>query len=124
MKEVYYILQKMKARPAMWTGEYSLKSMKTFLDGYFFALYDNGLVAEDSNTQPSFHDWIAKKLGFYESTPGWHNMILAVAIGLQPNKVNWNWDTYHLGVTQEQHIESIRLFYEWYEEFMHEYYGY
>lgn len=66
-----------------------------------------------------FFDWVADKLGFYESTAGWHNMILAVTIGLDPQNINW--ENYDDGVTTEQHIQSVKRFYELVEEYVTEY---
>ncbi|WP_367388438.1 hypothetical protein [Lewinella sp. LCG006] len=116
MKEYYKLLKKMEARPAMWTGELTLKSIKTFLDGYSFALYEHKLTDLKKQSEPNFHDWTAKKLGFYESTAGWQNMILAVAIGLNPKTIKW--ENYDPQVTKEQHEMSIRKFYELLEDFV------
>ncbi len=116
MKELYQILKKVESRPAMWTGENSLKSIKTFLDGYLFALEEYGILKSENKIEISFNDWIAEKLGFYESTAGWPNMILAVTLGLNPKKINW--ENYDKGASKEQHEESIRKFYELYEEFV------
>lgn len=116
MKESYELLKKIEARPAMWTGELSLKSIRTFLGGYTFALYEYKLIDLDENKEEDFHDWVANKLGFDESTAGWQNMILAVSIGLDPKEIDW--DNYDLEVTKEQHEKSIRKFYELLEEFV------
>ena len=105
----------MEARPAMWTGELSLKSIRTFIDGYSFALSEYQLI-ETNEKELNFHDWVANKLGFYESTAGWQNMILAVTIGLDPKTIRW--ENYDSEVTKEQHEKSIRKFYELLEEFV------
>lgn len=115
MKENYELLKKMEARPAMWTGELSLKSIRTFIDGYSFALSEHQLI-ETNEKELNFHDWVANKLGFYESTAGWQNMILAVTIGLDPKTIRW--ENYDYEVTKEQHEKSIRKFYELLEEFV------
>lgn len=118
MKENYELLKQMEARPAMWTGELSLKSIRTFLDGYTFALYQHNLINTEKENELNFHDWVANKLGFYESTAGWQNMILAVTIGLEPKTIRW--ENYDSEVTKEQHETSIRKFYELLEEFVKE----
>ena len=115
MKENYELLKKIEARPAMWTGELSLKSIRTFIDGYSFALSEYQLI-ETNEKELNFHDWVANKLGFYESTAGWQNMILAVTIGLDPKTIRW--ENYDSEVTKEQHEKSIRKFYELLEEFV------
>jgi len=109
MKQCYTLLKKMEDRPAMWTGEATLKSIRTFLDGYYLALHENNLVDEGEEVEPNFHDWIANKLGFGESTAGWHHMILAYTIGLNPKKIQWK--DYDVKVSKEQHKESIKQFY-------------
>lgn len=102
----------------MWTGELSLKSIRTFIDGYSFALYEHNLIESDEDNGANFHDWVANKLGFYESTAGWQNMILAVTIGLNPKSIKW--ENYDSSVTKKQHENSIRKFYELLEEFVKE----
>lgn len=108
----------MEARPGMWIEELTLKSIRTFLGGYDFALSEHGLVASRDEQSPNFHDWIADKFGFSESTAGWHNMIVALSIDLDPK--NMSWEDYDLNVIKEQHEKSIRRFYELLEEFMNE----
>ncbi|MCD2259122.1 hypothetical protein [Psychroserpens luteolus] len=118
MKKFYNILKKMEFRPAMWTGETSLKSIRIFLNGYSIALREHNILQSSEELEINFHDWIANKLGFYESTSGWPNMILAVTIGLNPKSIKW--ENYDSKVTKEQHEKSIKKFYELLEEFMNE----
>lgn len=113
--DCYNILKKIEPRPAMWTGENTLKSIGIFLTGYYSALLENNLIG-NSNSEESFHNWVADKLGFYESTAGWGNMILAVTIGLNPKKISW--ENFDSEVDKNQHEMSIRKFYELLEEFI------
>ena len=71
------MFESFRRRPAMFTGEYSLKSLGTYLDGYRFAMEMHGLLdRSDPFLIPyEFHDWVAYRLHFYESTSGWVNMI-------------------------------------------------
>ena len=110
----YKLLKKIEQRPGMWAGENTLKSIKTFLAGYNHALFENNLIEEGTDL---FFDWIAKKLGFYESTAGWANMILAVSLGFEPKKIDWA-KVLETKVTREQHEESVRKFYSLLEEFI------
>lgn len=112
MKEAYKILKRMEHCPAMWTGELGLKSIRTFIDGYRFALSERQVTFLDQD----FNDWVAHKLGFGESTAGWQNMILAVTLGLHPKTLKW--ENYDADVTKEQHEKSISKFYELLEEYM------
>ncbi|OUS02644.1 hypothetical protein A9Q86_02940 [Flavobacteriales bacterium 33_180_T64] len=118
MKEFYNVLKKIEVRPALWTGEINLKSISIFLNGYSLALHEHDILQSPVELEINFHDWIANKLGFYESTSGWNNMILAITIGLNPKNIKW--ENYDSKVTNEQHEMSIKKFYELLEEFMNE----
>ena len=115
MKEYYELLKKIELRPAMWTGEHSLKSIWIFLGGYSLALHDFHLIDLQEEYQPDFNDWVAKKLGFTESTAGWHNMILAYTLGLPPRI---SWKNIDAQAFKEQHSKSIKLFYLLLDEFV------
>lgn len=67
-----------RRRPAMYTGEHSLKSIRCFLEGYRHAIELHGLSrdADAFLVANEFHDWVAYRLHFYESTSGWSSMIL------------------------------------------------
>ena len=108
----------MELRPVMWTGELSLKSIRTFLEGYSCALHDHNLITSNHKEGLNFHDWVAHKLGLSSSSAGWQNMILAITLGLDPNTVSW--ENYDAEVTKEQHERSIRMFYELLEEYITE----
>ena len=45
--ECYQLLKEIEKRPAMWTGEVNLKSIKLFVSGYYQALIDNKIVPEN-----------------------------------------------------------------------------
>lgn len=116
MKQLYNILKKMEARPGMWTGEHTLKSIRIFSEGYSVALCENEIMDLSNQSSLNFNDWIANRLGFSESTAGWQNMILAVTLGLNPKRIEW--ENYDSDVTYDQHIKSIEKFYELLEEFI------
>jgi len=99
----------------MFVGSSTLHRMHVYLLGYPKALSDNGLL-RDSGKQDPFFDWVANRLGYFESTAGWANMILASALELSPKEVEW--ETYNRETTPAQHEKSVRLFYELLEEFI------
>jgi hypothetical protein len=73
---IYDMLEEMRERPAMYIGSHSIVLMRAFLDGYKFAACRNDMV-EDSHPEFSeFHDWVARRFGWNESTAGWANIIL------------------------------------------------
>lgn len=118
IKTNYKLLKQLEHRPALWTGQYTLKGLHTYLAGYEHAVRDNNLRRQEDEDVEPFFDWIANKLGFYESTAGWANMILAVTIGLDPKHLDWN--NYDSKVTREQHDLSFKKFYELLEEYVNE----
>ncbi|MBE8724720.1 hypothetical protein [Flavobacterium hungaricum] len=115
--ECYNLLKAIEKRPAMFIGEATLKNIKIFISGYHVALVENK-IATESQVEP-FFDWTARKLGYYESTAGWANMILASSLGINPETVIWE-HVFALQITQEQHLDSINLFYELLEEYKNE----
>jgi hypothetical protein len=56
-------------------GERSLSGLWYFLHGFSTALLIHDIRAERP-LPADFHDWVAYRLGFYESTSGYRNMIL------------------------------------------------
>ena len=70
----YELIDKIRMRTAMYTGYSSPTHLKSFLSGYFFAKNDKAIKKEKPDFH-GFHDWIAKKFNYYESTSGWAYMI-------------------------------------------------
>lgn len=68
-------LELIRENPALYLGERSLSALWYYLQGYWMALsvYD---MRTASPVPPDFHDWVAYRLHFYESTSGYRNMIL------------------------------------------------
>jgi hypothetical protein len=66
-----------RRRPIMFTGKYSIGAVRSFLEGYACAMANHGLLQEEDPflVPHEFHDWVAYRLHFYESTSGWNNMI-------------------------------------------------
>lgn len=116
--DCYKILKQIEPRPAMWTGEATLKSIHNYISGYYRALLDNKIVQKPHTDEP-FFDWVAKKLGYYESTAGWANMILAFSMGFKPENISWE-EVFATPVANEQHLKSIKFFYELVEQFKNE----
>ncbi|MBF4483207.1 hypothetical protein [Flavobacterium sp. CSZ] len=86
--------------------------------GYYQVLIDNKIVPENIN-EP-FFDWVADKLGYFESTAGWANMILAYSIGFEPESIIWE-EVFNHNITKEQHLRSLQIFYELVEQFKDEF---
>ncbi len=116
--ECYKLFKKIQPRPAIWTGENSLKSIYLYASGYYAALLDQNVYSAKHTDEP-FFDWVAEKLGYYESTAGWVNMIVAYSLGFEPSEINWEKLEEH-PITQEEHNDSIARFYELLEEYKSE----
>jgi hypothetical protein len=69
------MLDLIAARPGLYLGEKSI----TLLGGWVYG-WTSALAGEafDGTNPPfrEFHDWVALRLGFYESTAGWRRMLL------------------------------------------------
>src|SRR5437764_1496231 len=73
---VYETIALIRQRPALYLGECSLVRLRAFLDGCLFVVQEFGI---EDDTQPAFggfHDWVARRFGWRESTAGWCNIIL------------------------------------------------
>jgi hypothetical protein len=113
--DCYKILKRIESCPVLWTDEVTLKSILNYISGYYHALLDNKIVQNPQTADP-FFDWVAKKLGYYESTAGWVNMILAYSMEFKPENISWE-EVFATTVTNEQHLKSIKFFYELVEQF-------
>tara|TARA_R110002050_G_scaffold241085_1_gene377468 strand:- start:184 stop:579 length:396 start_codon:yes stop_codon:yes gene_type:complete len=116
--DCYKILKQMERKPAMWVGENTLKAIHLYISGYYHALLDEGVVTAAHTDEP-FFDWVADKLGYFESTAGWVNMIVAESMGFESKNISWE-EVFETPTTKEQHSISINRFYELLEEFKKE----
>jgi hypothetical protein len=69
------LIDVIREKPPLYIGERSLSALYSFLQGYATGLrfYD----IEAPHPLPSdFHEWVAYRLHFFESTSGYRNMIL------------------------------------------------
>jgi hypothetical protein len=69
------LLEVIRERPAMYLGERSLSALSQYLQGYWMAMSVHDIQSAFPLPQ-DFHDWVAYRLHFYESTSGYKNMIL------------------------------------------------
>jgi hypothetical protein len=74
-ESIYDLLETIRKRPGMYICKPSLQGLRDFLGGYTAGLGRVRLVLRDTTDFHRFHDWVAHRLGFYESTSGWCNMI-------------------------------------------------
>jgi hypothetical protein len=70
------LLAAIRERPALYLGQASLSALYHFLNGYEQACGDC-LGTETPRFVPhGFHDWVAYRVHFHESTSGWKNMMV------------------------------------------------
>jgi hypothetical protein len=73
---IYDLLTEIRARPAIYLGEWSLIRLRAFIDGYRFMAQEQGMEPGDQPDFDGFLDWVATRFGWRESTAGWCNIIL------------------------------------------------
>ncbi|MEQ1605697.1 MAG: hypothetical protein ABL999_12600 [Pyrinomonadaceae bacterium] len=76
--DIYELLEAIEARPAMYLGSESLSLLRAFLDGF---ISGSQQVAPHPSGFIDFHEWVALRLGYFESTSGYANMILTAEAG-------------------------------------------
>lgn len=115
MNTIYDLLEALSHRTAMYTGEHKLSNIKSFIDGYSFALNDEDERKTFNSNFHGFHDWVAERFGFNESTAGWQNMILAIEMGLSPQTINWV--GYSENASVAHHEASVTTFFVLVQEY-------
>jgi hypothetical protein len=74
---LYDILDKMRERPALYTGEHSLSAIYHFINGFYMA---HNHKTFETPSFDGFNDFVGKFYGKY-TTAGWKNLILADHFG-------------------------------------------
>ncbi len=91
-------LSYVRKRPPMYIGEYSLRGLANFLDGYHAALLTHDLQYKYSILSRQFHDFVCRKYG-YSACMGYVNAILQ---------------------QMPDGKEAVELFFEYLDEFLEE----
>jgi hypothetical protein len=74
-ESIYDLLEHVRRRPAMFIGVPSIFRLDSFLGGYRAGLGRVRFSLRECEDFHRFHDWVARRLGYSESTSGWVNMI-------------------------------------------------
>ena len=110
-KSDYEVLESLRLRTGMYTGEQSLSSIVSYLHGYQAARLDCQFAKYDGLDYFKFSEYVAKKLEFSEpNTAGWANMILARIVYPDASRVSF--EKAKELASQENHSKSIKKFYE------------
>ncbi len=75
LESFYEFLDAVRLRPALYFGETSI----TVFAGYFYGYLEGSKLLEDKKIATElrkFTDWVAMRLGYFECTSGWKNMLL------------------------------------------------
>jgi hypothetical protein len=65
-----------RKRTAMYIGDKKITTLKSFINGYFYATWTNDIEVDDKIRFDDFHDWAAGHFKWKESTAGWNKIIL------------------------------------------------
>lgn len=75
LESFYEFLDRIRQRPALYLGETSITVFRGYFSGFLEGskLLENKEIVTESR---KFNDWVAMRLGFFEGTLGWKNMLL------------------------------------------------
>lgn len=74
---IYDLIDVIRRKCGLYIGEPSITALDAFVKGFVGALHAAGRPLDPEHPSfRGFHDWIASRYGFGESTPGWKNMLL------------------------------------------------
>ena len=75
LESFYEFLDNIRQRPALYLSETSITVFKGYFNGFLEGskLLDNKAVASELR---KLNDWVAMRLGYFEGTSGWKNMLL------------------------------------------------
>ena len=77
IRTVYELLDVIRKKTGIFIGRPSLTALSAYVDGFQSALCAIGAPLEDEHPPfQGFHDWIAVRYGYAESTLGWVHMLL------------------------------------------------
>ena len=76
MWNIYNHLDMIKARPWMYIWDNNITSLKHYIYWYYWCLFEKSIKENERPVFHNFHDWVANKYWYSESTSWWCNMIL------------------------------------------------
>lgn len=74
---LYSYIDQIRTRPGMYVGGHSVMLLFQHIAGYDAACYWKGIEEHLDPKWEDFHDFVAVRTGFAESTSGWANMLLS-----------------------------------------------
>jgi len=91
-KDVYELLEAIEELPTLFLGSKSLTLLRAFLDGF---RYGSPSISDTPYGFIDFHEWVALRLGYYESTTGYVNMIQESEAGDDENALDRFFQLWH-----------------------------
>lgn len=73
---LYSLLDSIREKSYLYTGNRHLSALYYIINGYQLYCLHNGINENLIPEWNTFHDFVAKEFGYYESTSGYRNMIL------------------------------------------------
>lgn len=117
MKETYNIydhLEELLKRPQMYVGIARLDYIYVYLAGYWVAMSEAGVRDVSEPSFDGFREFVRSKYNLPGTSLGWANMIQAVTIGMDREKLPYiNYDQ----LSQEHQEEAVQIFRELVEEY-------
>jgi hypothetical protein len=86
--DVYDTIALIRPRPAKYIGACSLFRLYMFLEGCFHTARLYGIERSEQPDFSRFHDWVARRFGWQESTAGWYTIILKESGGDEDKALN------------------------------------
>jgi len=80
LESFYEFLDHIRQRPALYLGETSI----TVFKGYFYGFLEGSKLLENKELAAELtklNNWVAMRLGYFEGTSGWKNMLLKLENG-------------------------------------------
>ena len=111
------LIDGMRKRLAMYTGQSNLFALRAYLDGYLMGCDGEG-IPDHGIFEYEFHEYVKDRLGYYESTAGWSNMITAHCMGFSPDKVDWS--DYLRDATEDHHHAAVDLLWNLMDDYLTE----
>ena len=114
------IPKKARKRFPMYTGEWTLNSICIYLNGYTHAMQACGFKENHYLSFWYFHEFVKDTFGFFESTSGWKNMIIAHSLGYESSMKDWCWEDMmkkEKTMSHEEHVNSTDIFFQLFDKF-------
>jgi len=73
---VYETVEQIRSRPAMYLGQCARIRLRAFLEGRCFINHEFGIPYHAQPDFGDFHDWVARRFVWRQSTAGWCNAML------------------------------------------------